>query len=68
MAEAVRRIGSGTDENSASSEELAASAEELGAQSQGLQEIVNRFKTMISKQQKPQSLCMLAVASRTLAS
>jgi methyl-accepting chemotaxis protein len=45
VAEAVRRISSGTDENSASSEELAASAEELGAQSQGLQEIVCRFKT-----------------------
>jgi methyl-accepting chemotaxis protein len=42
---AIRSVSQTTEANAASAQELAASAEELDAQSQGLREIVRRFKT-----------------------
>ena len=41
---AIRSVSQTTESNAASAEELAASAEELDAQSQGLRDIVRRFK------------------------
>jgi len=44
VRQAIRSVSQTTESNAAAAEEMAASAEELGAQSQGLRDLVKRFR------------------------